>query len=236
MGDQSTRQLLRQRAGFLAENLLQRSFEERGVLAVSHVRRHLDEAGKSVGTDWMQKARILAKSAGRVQGLVGDRLRAARPGLIGDYRLSRAEAAVRALLGFCDMIRWEGDTPILSEIKSQLGPEVDYRIEFQATQMIALRDLSAVGASVTVLYYVALPRPTFVEVPWVEFRKPARNVRTSDIGEGFRFRTRVPIAYRDRARFTAVPDSVVPYRDESELLRFLAKAFQPGSRPGLAND
>lgn len=234
MGDQNARQLLRQRAGFLAENLLQRSFEERGVLAVSHVRRHLDEAGRRVGTDWMRKARILAKSAGTVPGLVGDRIRAARPGLVGDYRLSGAEAAVRALLGFCDMIRWEGDRAILSEIKSQLGPEVDYRIEFQATQMIALRDLSAAGVYVTVLYYVALPRPTFVEVPWVEFRKPAKKVRTSDIGRGFRFRTRVPIPYRDKVRFTQVPASIVPYTNESELLRYLSEEFHPGSRPGLA--
>jgi hypothetical protein len=235
MGEQSARQALRQRAGFLAENLLQRFFEEQGILAVSFARRHLDEAGKRVGVDWRRHAKRLARSVGRLQGLVGVRIQSGHPELAGDYRLSREEAVVRTLLSFCDLIRWDEDRPTLSEVKSQLGPSVDFRIEFQASQMIALRDLAAAGLDVTIPYYVALPFPEFVEIPWDQLRRPEARVRESEIGRGLRFRTRVPIPYRDRARFTRLPTSIVPYASEQELLQYLTVEFAQGGRPALTD-
>lgn len=233
MAHQSERQKVRQRAGFLAENLLQRHFERQGGLAISFARRHLDEAGESVGVDWIRRARLLARSAGRVRGLVGRQVRSARPYIHGDYRVSRDEAVVRTLLGFCDLIRWENGVPILSEVKSQLGPSIDYRIEFQATQLIALREMSQAKISVSIVYYVALPRPRFVEVPWSAIPQPTPAPRESDIGTGYRYRTRVPIAYRDASRFTFISEILVPYAQESELLDYLGIEFRPGSRPGL---
>ena len=41
------------------------------------------------------------------------------------------------------------------------------------------------------------------------------------------------MAYRDRDKFTRLPESIVPYKDEDQLLRFLAAEFRPGARPGL---
>jgi hypothetical protein len=233
MPGQSARQRLRQRAGFLAENLLQRFFEDQGILAISFARRHLDEAGSKVAIDWKSRARALARTGSRVRGLVGRRVESVRQWQAGEHRLSHDELVVRALLGFCDLVRWEGDAPILSEVKSQYGPELDFRFEFQATQMIALRDLAAAGLRVSVLYYVALPNPEFVEIPWAAVRRPTVRVAESEIGRGYRFRARVPKGYRDRSLFSRVPRSIVPYHDEKGLLGYLDTEFHPGSRPGL---
>lgn len=233
MARQSLRQQLRQRAGFFAENLLQRFFEDQGHLAISFARRHLDEAGEAVRVDWDLKARALARKARSIRGLVARRVRSARAEQSGDYLLSEEEAVVRALLGFCDIIRWEDGPATLSEVKSQLGPLTDFRIEFQATQVIALREIAQAGIPVTIIYYVALPHPKFVEVPWAQIRQPIPPPRESAIGTGYRFRTRIPISFRDRAKFTTIPESIVPYANEQELLGILDREFQPGSRPGL---
>ena len=231
---QNARQRLRQRAGFLAENLLQRYYEERGTLAISFARSHLDEAGEHVDPLWRTKARTLAHRLRGIKGIVG---KAVERGLRWwDGReppISDDEMVIRVLLGFCDLIRWEQGSPIVSEVKSQLGPTVDYRIEFQATQMIALREMARRGLKVSILYYVALPGPQFVEIPWTDLRKPDARVKRNQIGSGYRYRTRVPIPYRDRSRFTRIPDSLVPYSNERELLEFLTRRFGPGSRPGF---
>ncbi len=71
MPKQNPRQRLRQREGFLAENLLQRYFEDRGILAVSFARRHLDEAGERTDPLWRNRAKALAKRLIGMKGLVG---------------------------------------------------------------------------------------------------------------------------------------------------------------------
>jgi hypothetical protein len=237
MPGQNARQRLRQRAGFLAENLLQRYFEDRGVLSVSFARRHLDEVGERLDPLWRSKARALAEKTRGIRGVVRQTIDGALRQWDGrEPPISRDEMVVRSLLGLCDMIRWEGGEPIMSEVKSQLGPAVDYRMEFQATQVIALRDCAARGIGVSILYYAALPAPEFVEIPWSDLRKPTTGVRRDQIGGGYRYRTRVPIPFRDRCRFTQIPAHLVPYSDERELLEYLRTHFGPMTRPGFERE
>ncbi len=235
MSRQNPRQRLRQREGFLAENLLQRYFEDRGILAVSFVRRHLDEVGGRTDPFWRNRAKALAKRLIGMKGIVGSAIERQIEWESLEPPTTKEEKVVRALLGFCDLIRWEADTPVISEVKSQYGPALDYRIEFQATQMIALREIAQRGVEVSIIYYVALPRPRFVEFPWSAIRRPERKVTQEMIGAGHRYRTRVPRNYRDEGLFVEVPQHSVPYTDEASLLTFLQTAFGPGTRPGIAD-
>lgn len=121
-----------------------------------------------------------------------------------------------------EMIRWEQDEAIVSEIKSKFGPSIDEpKIYFTKLQLEKLLDLLCSGIKVTVFIILALDTPKFIEIPFNKFKIPNLEKKRND-----KITLRIPIDYRDIGKYTSLPSNLFNYNDLESLLDLLEKLYK----------
>ena len=129
-----------------------------------------------------------------------------------------------------EILRIQDSRLIVSEIKSQYGPKVDYRIEFERTQINRLLYLNNNGVNTTLIYCIALPYPKFVEIPFTDLYdkfeyfadfngKEFTDTDWSDL------RITIPKQYREDNRFEKISESLFTYKDEYSLFKSILEEF-----------
>ena len=133
---------------------------------------------------------------------------------------------------YVELLRIKDHRLIVSEIKSQYGPKVDYRIEFQRTQINRLLYLNNNGINTTLIYCIALPHPKFVEIPFTDLYNKFENFNDFN-GKEFTdtdwspIRIRIPKQYREDNKFEKINESLFTYKDEYSLFKSILEEF-PG--------
>ncbi len=126
-----------------------------------------------------------------------------------------------------ELLRVEDENVIVSEIKSQYGPKVDYKIEFTAPQLDLIFDLNEIGIKSTMIYLIAFPKPSFIEIPTIELY---RVFEKYDGWNGYSFnergniRIRIPTGCRERSHYVNISGNLYNYNDDLSLFKeILAK-------------
>ena len=121
-----------------------------------------------------------------------------------------------------DLIRWENDEIIISEIKSKYGPNIDEpKIYFTKLQLENLSNLFDAGKNVTIFIMFALDTPRFVEIPFNEFKIPNFENKRND-----KITLRIPLDYRDTSKYIKLPAHLYNYQDLDSLLKLLKKLYK----------
>ena len=131
-----------------------------------------------------------------------------------------------------EILRIQDHRLIVSEIKSQYGPKVDYRIEFERTQINRLLYLNNNGVNTTLIYCIALPYPKFVEIPFTDLYEKFEyfddfNSKEFTGTDWSDLRIRIPKQYREDNIFEKINESLFTYKDEYSLFKSILEEF-PG--------
>ena len=131
-----------------------------------------------------------------------------------------------------EILRIQNQKLIISEVKSQFGPKVDYKIEFEIGQLSTLLRLTNLGMDTSLIYCIALPYPRYVEIPFIKLYDKFR--KFSDFnGEEFTTnywenrRIRIPLEYRKEEKFERIHESLYSFKDEQSLYKSILEEF-PG--------
>ncbi len=129
-----------------------------------------------------------------------------------------------------ELLRIQNHRLIISEIKSQYGPKVDHRIEFNNTQLKLLLKLARQNISATLIYAIALPEPMFIEIPIEELYEKLDEYEHFDGLEFTNYdwsylRMTIPKKFRELNKFTKIDKSLYNYNDESTLYNSILDSF-----------
>jgi len=120
-----------------------------------------------------------------------------------------------------DLIRWENNEIIISEVKSKYGPNIDDpRIYFTKTQLENFLNISNAGENVTIIIMFGLDTPRFLEIPFNEFKIPNLENKRKD-----RISLRIPSNYRDTSKYVKLPVHLCDYQDLDSLINLLKKLY-----------
>ena len=253
--DRTLKQKFRQPFGFYMENLIGRHLATKGIFTMYHGHSHAFEWGLDLNDDDLNQLKFLLNTQNINTEELNERVREILKGNNWYYNQTHAELIRKnfslndneelfnkkiILLTVSNMIssntlellRIEDHWLIVSEVKSQYGPKVDYRIEFERSQLSRLLDLTNMGIETSLIYCIALPEPRFVEIPFVKLYP-----KFEDYGEfnGMSFddddfgdlRIRIPIGYRADENFERIHESLYSFKDEQSLYRSTLEEF-PG--------
>ena len=67
-----------------------------------------------------------------------------------------------------EFLRIQDNNVIVSEIKSQFGPEPDFKIELESNQLEMYTRLTNLGINTSLIYYIAFPKPNFIEISFLK--------------------------------------------------------------------
>lgn len=136
-----------------------------------------------------------------------------------------------------ELLRIHDHKLIVSEIKSQYGPIVDYKNEINSHQVKTLLKLNSTGINTSLIYAIALPDPMFIEIPiediFEEFNKfDGFNGREFTNYDWSAIRIKIPEQYRNAGKFTRIDRSLCNFKDEPTLFKSIIDAL-PGKFPRL---
>ncbi|MCG3109471.1 hypothetical protein L3N51_01763 [Metallosphaera sp. J1] len=123
-----------------------------------------------------------------------------------------------------ELLRVRSDKVIVSEVKSQFGPRVDYKIEIENRQFELMKVLYRLGLNYSLIYLIALPRPRFVEIYLKDILSVA--LEKDKTRQSYRIRVRVPVTYRDEKKFQYIDSNLYKYNDEVTLLEELEDRYR----------
>ena len=208
MAPQTLKQKHRQKFGYYMEDVLVRHFIESGIFVISTSyckAKHNIEYSKSSLYELRKKLEKTNWFLGiwRENYSIADGIEGEIESLVASNRI--------------EMIRWEKEEPIISEIKSKFGPEMDEpRLYFTKAQIERLLEFLDVGIKVSVFVIVALDTPRFIEIPFKEFKLPDYENKRND-----KIVIRIPIHYRDSSKYYDVLEEVYSYSDFDSLIEEL---------------
>ena len=138
---------------------------------------------------------------------------------------------------YIELLRIQDHRLIVSETKSQYGPMVDHRIEFNSSQLKLLLKLAKNNIGATLIYAIALPEPKFIEIPIEELYDKFHEY---DDFDGLEFtdydwshlKMRIPMKFRELDGFTMIDKSLYNYCDETTLYNSILDSF-PDKFPRL---
>ncbi len=248
--DESLRQRFRQPFGYFMEDLITDHFNSIGTLCLNHNFNQIYEwkdklTKESIPAlmkfyDRLDYSRDIAVQ-NRYSSMV-DKLSGKGPAYfdfsklneflmkhkkINDEKLKLL--VIASLLGdnTIELLRVEGGQVIVSEIKSQYGPKPDFKIELTAPQLNLIFDLNEIGIVSTLIYLIAFPEPSFIEIPTIELYKIFEKY---DDWNGYSFneqgsiRIRMPKGCRERSNYVNISDRLYNYDDDLSLFKeILAK-------------
>ncbi|CAC12506.1 hypothetical protein [Thermoplasma acidophilum] len=253
--DRTLKQKFRQPFGFYMENLIGRHLTTKGIFTMYHAHSYAFEWGLDLNDEDLNQLKFLINILEINTGELSERVRLVLKGNNGYYNQTYAELIRRnfsfkdnkklfnkkiILLAVSDLIssnilellRIEDHRLIVSEVKSQYGPKVDYRIEFERSQLNRLLTLTNTGIETSLIYCIALPAPRFVEIPFIklyeEFTKYTDfNGREFTTDNWADLRIKIPLEYRKDEKFERIHESLYSFKDEKSLYKSILDAF-PG--------
>ena len=259
--DRTLKQKFRQPFGFYMENLIGKHFYLKGIFTLYHAHCHAFEWGLDIADDYMDQLRYLLRvleintddikdSAFNI--LKGQVHYDSDKGYIDSVRRSFSIKDKGKLLekkttllavsnlvssNFIELLRIQDHKLIVSEIKSQYGPTVDHRIEFNSRQLKLLLKLAKNNIGASLIYTIALPEPKFIEIPIEELYEKLDDYEDFD---GLEFtdydwsylKMRIPMKFRELDGFTMIDKSLYNYYDETTLYNSILDSF-PGKFPRL---
>lgn len=254
--DRTLKQKFRQPFGFYMENLIGKHFDLKGIYTLYHAHCHAFEWGLDITDDDMDQLRYLLRvleintdnikdSAfnilkGQVhydsdKGYIDSIKRSFSikdRGKLIENKVSLLAVSNLVSSNHIELLRIQDHRLIVSEIKSQYGPKVDHRIEFNSRQLKLLLKLAKNNIGATLIYAIALPEPMFIEIPLEELYDKFDEY---DDFDGFEFtnydwsylKMRIPKKFRAVNGFTMIDKSLYNYNDESTLYNSILDSF-PG--------
>ena len=117
-------------------------------------------------------------------------------------------------------------------MKSQYGPKVDYRIEFEKGQLFGLLRLTNAGMYTSLIYFIPLPYPRYVEIPFIKLYDKFKdfsdfNGKEFTTDDWANLRIRIPLEYRKEEKFERISESINGFSDEQSLYKSILGEF-PG--------
>ena len=252
--DRTLKQKFRQPFGFYMENLIGGHLATKGIFTMYHAHSHAFEWGLDLNDDDLNKLKFLLNAQKINTEELSERVRGILKGNIGYYNQTYAElikknfslndneelfnkkiilfaVSNRISSNMLELLRIEDHWLIVSEIKSQYGPKVDYRIEFEGSQLSRLLDLTNMGIETSLIYCIALPEPRFVEIPFIKlynkFEDYGFNGMSFDDDDFGGLRIRIPMEYREDKNFERIHESLYSFKDEQSLYKSILEEF-PG--------
>ena len=210
MTEQTPKQQLRQPFGFFMENMLSQYFFETGSIILSY---------KYSSKNYDKSCKIrLNKFEEQLENTDFYRY------FMNQFDTSEftlTDCLVRG--NYIEMIRWEQDECIISEIKSKFEYKGHDRnkIYFTKAQLEKLSDLLDSGVKVTIIIVIALDKPKFIEIPFNEFEIPNLENKRND-----KITLRIPLDYRDTSKCAEFPAHLYNYQDLNSLLELLKKLYK----------
>lgn len=258
--DRTIKQKFRQPFGFYMENLIGRHLEMKGIFTMYHGHSHAFEWDLDLNDRDLNQLKFLLEALKINTEDLGERVKEVLRGNNWQYTEYHAELirktfslndddelfkkkiillAVSNVISsnMLELIRIEDHRLIVSEVKSQYGPKVDYRIEFERSQLNRLLHLTNIGIETSLIYCIALPVPKFVEIPFIGLYDKFANYSDFD-GKKFTtdewadLRIRIPLEYRKDEKFERIHESLYSFKDEQSLYRSTLEEF-PNKFPHL---
>ncbi len=251
--DITLKQKFRQPFGYYMENLIGKHFSSKGIFVMHHEHSHAYEWGMYLGdNDLIQLKKLLEivgvdieESKKKILKIINQEI------IINDinstklilnlfnikddsalfqrklilYEISRLVGSNKI-----EFIRIENNKLIVSEIKSQYGPNPDFRIEFEYPQVKTFTKLTNGGIHTSIIYCIALPEPRFVEIPFSLLYEKFNEYNDFN-GQEFtgidksRIRIRIPMEYRKESNFIKIDKSLYKYVDLPSLLNSILNEF-----------
>ncbi|HLH85913.1 MAG TPA: hypothetical protein VKU79_03495 [Thermoplasmataceae archaeon] len=225
------------------ENLIGRHLEMKGIFTMYHAHSHAFEWGLDLNDDDLNQLKFLLNTLAIDTEGLSERVRNVLKGNNGYYNQSYAELirknfslndyeelfnkkitllAVSHLISsnMLELLRLEDHWLIVSEIKSQYGPKVDYRIEFERSQLNRLLVLTNMGIETSLIYCIALPEPRFVEIQFIKLLPIFE-----DYDDFIDPRIRIPMRYRAEENFERIHESLYGFKDEQSLYKSILEEF-----------
>ena len=253
--DKTLKQKFRQPFGFYMENLIGRHLALKEIFTMNHAHSHAFEWGLDLNDYDLNQIRLLLNAEQidteslkiRVIEILDGKLTASDGSyselikkVFSSYDNEELFNKKITLLAVSNLIssnvfeilRIEKHRLIVSEVKSQYGPKVDYRIEFEKSQLNRLLSLTNMGIETSLIYCIALPEPKFVEIPFIKLYYKFMNYSDFD-GKKFttedwaNLRIRIPLEYRNEEKFERIHESLYCFKDEQSLFKSILEAF-PG--------
>ena len=253
--DKTLKQKFRQPFGFYTENLIGKHLLSKGIFTMYNAHHYAFEWGLDLNDDVLNqlKSLLIARDVNieRLSEEVKEILNR-KNGLYSETYLELVRGAFSKnenknlfnkkiiLLGVSNMIsrnkleilRIQNQKLIVSEVKSQYGPKVDYRIEFEKGQLFRLLRLTNAGMNTSLIYCIALPHPRYVEIPFIKLYDKFKDFSDFN-GKEFTtddwdyIRIRIPLEYRKDEKFERIHESLYSFKDEQSLYKSILEAF-PG--------
>ena len=258
--DKTLKQKFRQPFGFYMENLIGKQLLSKGIFTMYNAHHYAFEWGLDLDDDAISqlKSLLIARDVNieRLSEEVKEILKG-KNGLYSETDLELVRGAFSKkennnlfnkkiiLLGVSNMIsrnkleilRFQNQKLIVSEVKSQYGPKVDYRIEFEKGQLFRLLRLTNLGMNTSLIYCIALPYPRYVEIPFIKLYDKFKdysdfNGKEFTTDDWANLRIRIPLEYRKEEKFEGIDKSLYCFSDEQSLYKSILEEF-PGKCPRL---
>ena len=248
--DRTLKQKFRQPFGFYMENLIGKHFELNGVFTMYYAHSYAYEWGLGIIDEDLDRLRFLLKVSEINTDKLKERVLDILKGHVYYYNgedyidsIKRSFSikdkgkflekkvtllAVSNLVSsnHIELLRIQDHRLIVSEIKSQYGPKVDHKIEFNNTQLKLLFELAKNNIGASLIYAIALPEPMFIEIPIEELYDKFDKY---DDFDGIEFtnydwsylRMSIPKKFRELNKFTMIEKSLYNYNDEPTQITIL---------------
>ena len=253
--DRTLKQKFRQPFGFYMENLIGRHLALKGFFTMYHAHNYAFEWGLDLNDDDLNQLKALLKARkinteklkNDVQEIlegklgINDRIyvevikKAFSPNdseELFNRKIILLAASNLVYSNRLELLRIQNHRIIVSEVKSQYGPKVDYRIEFEKGQLFKMINLTNLGMRTSLIYCIALPEPKFVEIPFIKLYDKFMNYSDFN-GKEFTtddwadLRIRIPLEYRKDEKFERIHESLYSFKDEQSLYMSILEEF-PG--------
>ena len=253
--DSTLKQKFRQPFGFYMENLIGRHLEMKGIFTMYYAHHYAFEWGLDLNDRDLNQLKSLLKARKInteklkndvqkiLEGKLGINDRIYMEAIKKTFSPNDSEELFNKKIillatsnlvssNRLELLRIQNHRILVSEVKSQYGPKVDYRIEFEKGQLFKMINLTNLGMRTSLIYCIALPVPKFVEIPFIKLYDKFMNYSDFN-GKEFTtddwadLRTRIPLEYRKGEKYERIHESLYSFKDEQSLYKSILEEF-PG--------
>ncbi len=239
--NQTPKQKYRQVFGFYAENLITEHFKYKKELVISYSWNHIDEWGEKYDPEWkIHLANLFDKlsQCNYFKNIMNEKLEYYENHelpisnsnvvnkIVLEARKNKDKNLLKAFVirdlvrsNTFELLRMENEEFIISEVKAQYGPKPDFRIEINPQQRNVLCNSLLCGVKASLIYYIALPKPVFIEIPYYK-------IESCEEENDYILRLKIPLAYRNLDKYTEINPELYTYKNESDLINFLKIRFE----------
>lgn len=260
---QTLRQKFRQPFGYYTENLIGRHFLLHNIFTLYHQHCHAYEFSTDLEIDNLTKLKRILEilnvdihsMENTVASILQDNIKRHNENYIRlikdlfslndstdlfEKKLSLLAISNLVCSNKIELLRIENKKLIVSEIKAQYGPKVDYKIELEKSQIEILSKLANNSIGASLIYCIALTEPKFIEIPFTELYTKFMefedfNGREFTSNDWSYLRIRIPKEYREDKKFTKIDKSLYNFKDDATLFSSILEEF-PGKFTRLENE